>query len=257
MRQIAISSILTIIFICGSAAPSSSQPKAENGNSRSLTLTMSPINQRVLLLEPIALKFGLENKTAKPLSLREGLSLHTIKLSIKKPNGEVFVANQLSGLSGPRSLAGRRKVVAPGQSGNWIELLEYKLYRYFGEAGEYRINAQYDNGDSVLSTGWVALIVERPSSENQAAYQFLSKFKGVDSGVFTLATSANRAEFLGKFPNTPYSDYVRYFTAKSHVGKDNEKAKMHFRMLEGKLNFALVDDVKKELQAMSPKESNE
>lgn len=173
-----------------------------------LSFSMTSIKQSVLLLEPIALQFVISNQTDKSLNLKGGVNLNSLKLTVRKPNGETVVPQQLSYLSGQRGNARLSKTFKANETLNWTETLEFRLKDYFGEIGEYELQASYQNGDQTLTTEWVTLYVEHPQGQDLFAFERLKATDGPLDGVFTLGTIRNRLAFVEAFPNSRYADYA-------------------------------------------------
>lgn len=223
---------------------------------RALSFTMTPVRRNVLLLEPVALQFGITNPSDREQNLKGDISLWTLKLYITKPNGEVITPLQLTAIpGGPSWMQQHISKVEPGAKRTWVETLEVRLDEYFGEVGEYQLRATYDNGKSLLTTEWTTLVVEQPQGEDLSAYERLRTLP-FSEGVYTFSTRERQNAFIGQFPTSRYSDYVRYFAAQAYVGKNDEKAMEYFRAVEGKSDFVFATDAKKRLKELEKKTDN-
>jgi hypothetical protein len=220
----------------------------EPATSSSLTFTMTPAQQNVLLLEPIVLRFGLANNTEQPLPMKGFIALHTIKLHIKKPSGEVITPEHLSnGSSGSVFFLNQSTEYKPGAEKKWNEHLEYNLGEYFDEVGEYQIKATYDNAPQSLSTDWVSLSVEQPTGADVRAYEFL---KEGEKRVFQNGKKDNRLAFIQRFPDSRYADYSRYFAARGLAGNNADQAIELLQGLQGKDGFVFAVDAENKLKEL-------
>src|SRR5688572_30395849 len=105
---------------CGQASPSSPP-------FPSLTFTMVPVKPSVLLLEPIALRFGLANNADEELPMKGFMALHTLKLLIRKPNGEFIESDELKLTTGSAIFQDQSSKAESGSSKTWIDHLEFNL----------------------------------------------------------------------------------------------------------------------------------
>jgi len=221
--------------------------QAKEAPTEQLIFSLKPIKDKVLPLEPIYLKFTLENRSNKPVTLARSIDLHSLRIAVMNESGSIDVANQLKGLSGPRF---RQPIaVAPGNH-TWNALWEWNLVKYLGSPGKYRIQAIFENGDDILATNWAKLVIENPSGEESLAFvQILERTKNPfpDGGVFTLALQTNRVAFIEKFPDSVYSDYVRYFAAQSYEDDNRRKAIEYYETIASKPDFVLAGEAKKRL----------
>jgi hypothetical protein len=221
-----------------------SQPKPGK-----LTFSLTPLKDRVILLEPIPFQIGVENQNDHTVTLKQPITLQTIKLSIQKPDGSKEEADQLTYLLS-RTFA-KDWDMPPGAKNHWTMVLEFQLSKYFDQVGEYKRKAPYQNGRSKLSTGWATLNVEQPTGSDASAYDFLRNGRE-PSLIHAARSNAEREAFLERFPESPYSDYVRYSLATSYEEKEPKKAVDLLKQLQIKQSFAWAVEVAERLKRFRP-----
>lgn len=222
-----------------------SQTSRETGQ---LTFTLTPIKNRVLLLEPIPLKFGIENRTGGTLSLAKPPSLQRLKLSLQKPDGKEVTVDRLT-YSIANDYSNGWDVPA-GAKHDKTEVLEFELLKWFDQAGQYRVKALLQNGDSLIQTDWATLTVEEPTGADVAAFEYL---KGIqEPSVILSAPMGKREEFLERFPDSSYSDYLRYSLAGALASRDKARSLELYKRIQANPSFVFSEQVNGQIKRLEP-----
>jgi len=241
--------VLLLVFVVYSQTKESDQ----SDQSSQLTLTMTPLKSRVLLLEPIPVKLRIENKTGTTLPLNKPLVLQRIKLSIEKPNGEVITPEQTTYFNA--RIGGGTGPLPSGAKIEKKDILEFNLLKWFDKPGQYLVKAQLQNGDSTLSSDWMTITVEEPTGDDFEAFQYLRSNVKEPSVILASSTSV-REQFVEKFPETPYADYFRYALAQWYDGKDNTKATALYTRLKFNSGFIYAEEVNHNLKKLEGQKKN-
>lgn len=246
MKRTLISILAVLLVLTVVVYSQSRQSQAEN--SGQLTLTIAFPKDRVVLLEPIPIKLSLENRTSSILRQNTPLDLERIKFSIEKPNGKTVnpkrLTNTISGIYG-----GTGDVVA-GAKKEITDILQFELLKWFDQPGQYRIRATLPNGESSVSSDWVTLTVEEPTGADADAFEFVRDKVVTESDVILSAQPNIKEELLEKFPDSPYSDYVRYSLARWYENRDKPKAIELYSKLQSKSGFIYAQEVKDNLKKL-------
>lgn len=222
-----------------------------SGDRKQLSFSVRPLQERVLPLETIGLRFTLANQTSEKLKVRGAQTIEALTLEIKKPNGETVPAGQLSRFIG--HVVPNEKTLEPGRTSVWDEKLSYRLNDIFGEVGEYQLRATFQNGDDqVLTSDWVSLIVALPEGDDLLAYEKIKSIPQFRDGKYTMGfdPEANQRAFIEQFPNSKYADHFRYKLAVDLSNTDPTKALEYFEAVAEKPEFVFAEDAKAKVKEL-------
>lgn len=233
-----------------------SNAESQTPQFRELTLNMSPTKTGFVPLEPIPLRFVLENRTDAGIPVRGGLGFRcsSLRLFVERPDGSVVSPEQLSPFLA-RCLP-TEKAFPSGARYETVEVLTFPLERYFNQLGRYRIRASFKstNGSQTIWSSWSPLEIVQPIGTNLAAYDFLKENVGKLSTFFSSydrESVEDAKTFISIFPDSVYSDYVRYPLAGYYTfNQEPAKAREQLLKLRGKENFPYSKDVDEQLQKL-------
>lgn len=215
-------------------------------------LQISPQKDRVALLEPIPIRFRLSSKMKDPQLLRHfGITLSSIKLMIRTPNGETLQPLEFTHRVGSQMAQSKGPNLA-----EWTDAYDYRLDWYTGQVGKYKIKAAIQLQDVWVSSDWMTIRVVPPEESYFSVYDFLRE--QFQQNLFGYGDIGAKKSFLMCFVNTPnpYADYVTYALATDyHYSNNNPMAKRLFTYLNTLPQFAhagLVRHRLKHIEAPDP-----
>jgi hypothetical protein len=232
---------------------------AQTPEAGKLTITFEPLKERVLVGEPIPVRLVLENKSKADAYIQSRFSTEsrTVKLLIEANGGDMIIQNQLNLIVDEQGRMGpQRHTVWPGFKQELREVLDAQLYKYFFRTGKYRLMAIFQTGSDTLFSDWVTLYVDEPTGKDRDAWILINQLTRGDASriSISLLSRASREEFLQKFPEGTYSNYVRFNQAfsLSFTGKDADKktAVEYLKLLKAVPNFIYAAEVDSKLREL-------
>jgi hypothetical protein len=191
--MIMIHKILGVFFSIGMLlAAAGAQPSVRP--FRELTFNVAPTKSTFVPLEPIPLRFVLENRTDSRIWSHGNLTFHTahVKIAIVQPSGSVIADIGRLSVALARTITADKEVL-PGSRHELLQVLAVGLERHFDEIGEYKIKATFQSSDGTqtISSGWATFEIVEPAGTNLAAYDLLKRrtdlstfFFGYDDETF-------------------------------------------------------------------------
>jgi hypothetical protein len=255
LKNLSLIAIFLLISLISSANAQKAQSIVETGfNSLSLTIELS--KNTFVPLEPIPIKFTLKNNTNAIITTHGNFDFNSnyVKFTLTNPDGSMSNIEKLS-LFNCRCIT-KDGHLPPGEMIEAQRLLDFDLQRYFDRAGTYKIKATFGNldGSRSIESGWITFSISQPTGNDLAAYEFLKKQKNLTTFLsdYDQESFPNQKAFLGSFPDSAYTDYVRFLVSGYYLFEKNYNAAQEqlLKLKENK-NFVYSDKVNDQLKEIS------
>jgi hypothetical protein len=216
-----------------------------------LKLEISTLKDSYLLIEPIIFKFRISNPTNQDILGHTGFNITSnfTSLVVRNESGEETTFNGFSPL--PKLVAPSIRPIKPGESQEVVNILNYRLKEMFPFPGRYEIRAIFSNwrkpGKAFSNVITVEILA--PEQTNKEAFDFINQSN--DSVMFFTGSSDLKKreqrwrEFLLKYEDTVYADYVTYALGQYLFYKgDIQESQKLLESVSKKQNFIFAKQVK-------------
>ncbi|MBK9163080.1 MAG: hypothetical protein IPM21_04085 [Acidobacteria bacterium] len=221
-----------------------------------LSLQISSSKQSFVQLEPIPIIFKLRNNTNREIVGHANFrfSCNTVEIYVRDAQRAERKIKQLSTYRS--RCVGTESPIPDGAHIDGFDVLKLDLLRYFDLPGHYQIRAvlKSTTSDANARSGWYDVTIAAPLANDLDALTFLQE--ETDTGrVFSEIDSKEREmifeDFLAKYPDSPYSPYIRLNLAERHTFSGNrQNALVALEQLESVQNFIYAPRVKELLRSL-------
>lgn len=221
-----------------------------------LSLQISSSKQSFVQLEPIPIIFKLRNNTNREIVGHANFrfSCNTVEIYVRDAQRAERKIKQLS-MHRSRCV-GTESPIPDGAHIDGFDVLKLDLLRYFDLPGHYQIRAvlKSTTSDANARSGWYDVFITAPLANDLDALTFLKQ--KTDTGrVFTEIDSKEKEiifeDFLAKYPDSPYSPYIRLNLAERHTFSGRtQNAVAALEQLQSVENFIYVPRVKELLRSL-------